>query len=217
MRVLIVLSLVFSALAAHAADTKVSTGTITGVVRLRGVTPKEAAPVVVYVTGFNTEPATPTIRMTQREKAFVPDVLPVTVGQTVEFANEDTIWHNVFSISKARAFDLGMTKRPDVKSITFGKTGMIDVFCNIHPNMVGTILVLPNRAFAVADKDGRYRIRDVPLGDYKIFAWSKRSEVQSKPLSVAGDMSVDWEITQDKVPEQHKDKYGKDYKPQKGY
>jgi plastocyanin len=191
------------------------TGGINGIVKIKGVTVAEAAPVVLYVTGFNEEPDKASARITQRDKKFVPDVMPITVGQTVDFANEDTIWHNVFSISKARAFDLGMTKKPDTKAITFTKTGVIDVYCNIHPEMVGTVLVLPNRAFTVADKDGRYRIQNVPAGDYKMFAWSKRSDVQSKPVTVAaGDtLKVDWEVVQDKVPEKHKDKFGKEYKP----
>ncbi len=189
-------------------------GGINGIVKIRGVTTSESAPVVLYVTGFSDEAEKTAARITQRDKKFVPDVMPVTVGQTVDFANEDTIWHNVFSISKARAFDLGMTKKPDTKAITFTKTGVIDVYCNIHPEMVGTVLVLPNRAFAVADKDGRYRIQNIPPGEYKMFAWSRRSDVQSKPVSVtAGEpLKVDWEIAQDKVPEKHKDKYGKDYK-----
>ncbi len=189
-------------------------GMISGVVRLKGVTPQSAAPVVLYVTGFNEEPDKAPVRMTQKDLAFTPPVLPLTVGATVEFANEDPVWHNVFSISKARAFDLGMTKKPEKKTITFAKTGVIDVFCNIHPQMVGTIIVLPNRAFAVADKDGRYRIANVPAGDYKIFAWSRRSEVQTKPVKVtaSGTTSLDWEIAQDKAPPQHKNKFGQDYK-----
>ncbi len=190
------------------------TGGVSGIVKVKGVTPADAAPVVLYITGFNEEPDKAAVKITQRDKRFVPDVMPVTVGQTVDFANEDVIWHNVFSISKARAFDLGMTKKPDTKAITFTKTGVIDVYCNIHPEMVGTVLVLPNRAFAVADKDGRYRIPSAPPGDYKMFAWSKRSDVQSKPITItAGEtQKLDWEVMQDKVPEKHKDKYGKEYK-----
>jgi len=187
---------------------------ISGVVHLKGVTPSNSAPVVLYVTGFSDEASKATVKMTQKDMAFSPAVLPLTVGATVDFANEDPMWHNVFSISKARAFDLGMTKRPETKSITFAKTGVIDVFCNIHPQMVGTILVLPNRAFAIADKDGRYRIPSVPAGEHRIFAWSRRSEVQQKPVTVtAGEtLSLDWEVTQDKPPPQHKNKFGNDYK-----
>jgi hypothetical protein len=157
--------------------------------------------------------------MTQKDLSFQPALLPLTVGQTVDFSNEDPVWHNVFSISKARAFDLGMTKKPETKSITFSKSGVIDVFCNIHPQMVGTILVLPNRAFAIADKDGRYRIPNVPAGEYKMFAWSRRSEVQSQAITVSAGStaSVDWDVMQDKAPPQHKNKFGNNYTPGKKY
>jgi plastocyanin len=190
--------------------------TVSGIVRIKAATAKDVAPVVVYITGFGEEPEKSTVYMTQRSKTFVPDLLAITANQAVEFSNDDPVWHNVFSISKARTFDLGMTKKPEVKTITFAKTGVIDIFCNIHPQMVGTILVLPNRAFAIADKDGRYRIGNVPEGDYKIFAWSRRSDVQSKAIHVgAAAVSVDWNINQDKVLEPHKDKFGRDYKPGK--
>lgn len=196
-----------------------ATGKITGVVHLKGVTPANAAPVVVYLTGFTEEAPAVVAKMNQKDRAFVPDVLPVTLGQTVEFMNDDIVLHNVFSISKARAFDLGMTKKPEKKQIQFSKTGIIDVYCNIHPQMVGTVLVLPNRAFTVADKEGRYRIENVPPGEYKAYAWSRRSEVASKPVVVkAGEgTSLDWDVTQDKAPEQHKDKYGKEYKDKPKY
>lgn len=177
-------------------------------------TAADNAGIVVYVTGFSEDPPAEHLKMWQRNRLFVPDVLPVTAGQTVDFTNDDVIWHNIFSVSKARAFDLGMTKKPETKAVTFTKTGVIDVYCNIHPQMVSTVLVLPNRAFAVTGSDGKYRIDNLPPGDYKIFAWSRRSDVQQRPLkAVAGPaQTLDWQLAQSATSPAHKDKYGREYK-----
>ena len=198
-------------------------GSITGKVVLRDATggpaTADASGAVVYLVGFSDAPAEASARMVQRHQTFLPGVLPVTVGQTVEFANDDPVWHNVFSVSKARAFDLGMTRKPETKSVTFSKTGVIDVYCNIHPQMVGTILVLPNKAFAVTGKDGKFSIGNVPPGTYKAYVWTRRSEPQNKPVTIEANAvaALDFELLQDKIIEPHKDKHGRDYKPAPKY
>lgn len=173
-----------------------------------------SAGAVVYLVGFTEPPPETPARMVQKNQSFNPPVLPLTLGQTVDFANEDPIWHNVFSVSKARAFDLGMTRKPESKSVTFSKTGVIDVYCNIHPQMVGTLLVLPNRAFSVTNSKGEYAISNVPPGTYKAYVWSRRSDPQNKPVTIEvnAPTTLDFDVVQDKMIEQHKDKHGRDYK-----
>ena len=191
-------------------------GAIRGQVNVKNVDGSAAdnAGIVVYITGFSEDAPSEHLKIWQRNRLFVPDVLPVTAGQTVDFTNDDLIWHNIFSVSKARAFDLGMTKKPETKSVVFGKTGVIDVYCNIHPQMVGTVLVLPNRAFAVSGSDGHYHIDNLPPGDYKVFAWSRRSDVQQRPLKVSAGpaQKIDWQLAQSATSPAHKDKYGREYK-----
>lgn len=194
--------------------------TLSGKVVLKETNGTQSAPAgaVVYLVGFSEAPPEQAAKMVQKNQAFSPPVLPVTVGQTVDFSNEDPMWHNVFSVSKARAFDLGMTKKPETKSVTFSKTGVIDLYCNIHPQMVGTLLVLPNRAFAVTDSQGKYEINNIPPGTYKAYVWSRRSEPSNKPIEIGtSKATLDFEVVQDKVIEQHKDKHGREYKASPKY
>ncbi len=197
------------------------TGHVSGEVTMTAADGTKTNPdrVVVYVTGFTDTAPEQHAQMHQRDRRFVPNLLAVAQGQTVDFANDDVIWHNVFSVSKARSFDLGMTKKPETKSVTFGKTGVIDVYCNIHPSMVGTIIVLPNHAYAIVDSNGHYNIDDIPPGDYKVFAWSRTSEVKQAPLRIeAGKTAtLDFALAQTQVVPDHKDKYGRDYRPEGKY
>jgi len=122
--------------------------------------------------------------ITQRGARFTPGVLPVMVGTTVEWPNRDEIFHNVFSISDAKQFDLGLYKDPEVKRITFDQTGRVDAFCSIHKTMHCVILVLENPFFATADDQGRFRISDVPAGRYKLKAWHERLPSKSQEIVV---------------------------------
>lgn len=168
---------------------------------------------VVYVTGYNESPGPDVYKMDQKNSKFIPDVLPITQGSSVEFSNADLKVHNVFSSSKSATFDLGMSKKNETKKHTFNNTGVIEVYCNIHPEMVGTLLVLPNRAFAMVGKDGSYKIDRVPVGTHSIHLWHRLIEPQGKPLKIeAGkDLQLDWEakITRKLLP--HMDKNGRPY------
>ncbi len=196
-------------------------GAVEGTVRVftRGengqVAPKaDASGVVLYVTGFSQPPPPEMPRISQRNKTFIPDVLPIVVGQSVEFTNEDNLIHNVFSTSKARPFDLGKPRVGDSREIDFGRTGVVDIYCDIHEEMVATILVLPNRAFAVTGADGKFVLRSVPAGRYPLFAWSRRSEpvraeVEVKPGEAT---KVALEVTETKFDTKHFGKYGQAYR-----
>lgn len=191
-------------------------GTIRGKVELLPANP--GSPVVVYVVGFDEQPEgePPTIRQALRR--FEPPVLPIVRGQKVRFENKDLIAHNVFSMSDARAFDLGEGKRGQSGEVQFDKTGIVDIYCNIHPEMAGTILVLPNRRFAATDQNGEYAIQGIPPGKWKVFAWHRLASPQQRTAVVAAGRTTElpWEIKLDKELSSHLNKHGEAYKTKPG-
>ena len=102
--------------------------------------------------------------MDQRDQTFVPHVLAITVGTIVDFPNSDLTFHNVFSLSKTKSFDLGRYSRGQSKSVRFDRPGVVQVFCDIHSHMSAYILVFAHRYFAVTDEAGRFTIAGVPPG-----------------------------------------------------
>jgi plastocyanin len=122
--------------------------------------------------------------MDQRNEAFVPYVLAVLTGTTVDFPNSDRTYHNVFSFSKTKRFDLGRYARGGSKSVRFDRPGVVRVFCDIHSHMSAYILVFGHRYFATTDAEGRYRIDDVPPGTYTVVAWNDGQPRQSRPVRV---------------------------------
>jgi plastocyanin len=108
----------------------------------------------------------------QRNEAFVPYVLAITVGTTVDFPNHDRTYHNVFSLSRPRRFDLGRYPQGESKSLRFDRPGVVRVFCDIHSHMSAFILVFAHRFFATTDAEGRFRLDDVPPGAYTLVAWN---------------------------------------------
>ena len=139
-------------------------------------------------------PSGPTPSIMQKNAIFEPRVLPVQVGTTVEFPNEDDIYHNVFSFSNAKPFDLGLYKN-ESKSITFEEAGRIDVFCAIHKDMSCIILVLDTPWFTVADKKGRYSFRDIPAGSYQLVAWHERLPEHREAVTVLEEDVLTIDIT----------------------
>jgi plastocyanin len=111
--------------------------------------------------------------MDQRNETFVPHVLAITTGTTVSFPNSDRIYHNVFSLSRTRSFDLGRYAVGRSKSVRFDRPGIVRVFCDIHSHMSAFILVFNHPFFALTDTDGRYRIDNVPPGTYSVVAWNE--------------------------------------------
>jgi Carboxypeptidase regulatory-like domain len=127
----------------------------------------------------------------QKSATFSPHVLPVMVGTTVEWPNYDTIYHNVFSISDAKSFDLDLYKgNPPDKRVTFDKPGRVDVFCSIHKDMNCIVLVLENPYFASTDENGNYTIPNVPPGKYKLKAWHERLPAAEREIIVPADGGV---------------------------
>jgi hypothetical protein len=158
---------------------------------------------VVYIDGpLGGKPVPPpavltidTRRITQKGAEFKPHILPVLVGTTVEWPNNDDIYHNVFSMSEAKQFDLDLYKgNPPSKRVTFDKPGRVDVFCSIHASMHCVVLVLENPFFAVTDARGHYSITNVPPGTYQLKAWHERLPVQTRQITVAdtGEVKTDF-------------------------
>lgn len=130
----------------------------------------------------------------QKDGTFTPHIMPILVGTTVEWPNHDQIYHNVFSMSDPKPFDLGLYKHGTVKKVTFEQAGRIDVFCSIHTKMHCIIWVLENPFYATTDSRGGYTISNVPAGTYKLKAWHERLPSQIKEITVpeTGEVTVDF-------------------------
>ena len=129
--------------------------------------------------------------MKQEGKQFVPNVLVVQKGTTVSFPNMDAIFHNVFSVTPDHSFDLGSYPQGDSKSVTMSKPGVVSVYCNMHPQMVGYILVVPNGNYVRAGKDGFFRLTNVPAGKHRIVAWAPNA----KPVGADAEVSDSGVVT----------------------
>lgn len=182
--------------------------------------------VVVFLDELENPPPTSGARrrvvMRQLHKRFIPRELPIQVGTTVEFPNDDAIQHNVFSLSRASPFDLGLYASGESRAVTFSKTGLVKIYCNIHPDMVAFVPVLANRYFTVTDQHGRFAIADLPLGKAILRTWyvgSRRHPQQ--PIHVTEDGIQDRErrpvkefnlkVQEETVSFQHPNKFGQDY------
>jgi plastocyanin len=122
--------------------------------------------------------------MDQHNETFVPHVLAITTGTTVDFPNSDKFYHNVFSLSKIAKFDLGRYAAGHSKAIRFDRPGIVRVFCDIHSHMSAFILVFSHPFFAMTDDDGRFRIENVPPGTYNLVAWNEGTASEPKPVTV---------------------------------
>ncbi|HYR43610.1 MAG TPA: hypothetical protein VER98_11340 [Terriglobia bacterium] len=192
---------------------------ISGRIRFIGRAPGVAAATIVYaeaLDGGRTQ--TGQFKMTQKNKSFVPHVLAIPVGSTIAFPNDDSIFHNVFSLSRPNPFDLGLYRAGTSKDRTFATPATYRVFCNIHPQMSAIILVLPTSYITEADAAGNYRF-DMPPGRYRVIAWSERAEPASVELAVAASAITAPDLSLDEskfVETPHKNKFGEDY-PKSAY
>jgi plastocyanin len=188
-----VLALAVAGLTASLALTKSTNGGVKGRIDITvgGVAKTNKAGAVVYlenVPGAPPKPKNATIR--QREKQFDPPLTIVVKGTTVDFPNEDKIFHNVFSVSRPARFDLGLYKSGTQKSVEMKRPGTVDVYCNIHPEMVAKVKVLDNAFYTITGADGAFTIEGVPEGEYPIVAWlATGDEVKGTVKIQAGKMA----------------------------
>jgi plastocyanin len=134
----------------------------------------ELSNVVVFVKtpASAVQPTRVVIR--QRDEEFVPHLVAVTTGSTVEFPNDDLIFHNVFSLSRTATFDLGRYPRGQTKSRVFPQAGLVKVYCHLHSHMSALVRVFDHPYFAIPDRDGRFTIAGLPPRRYDVVAWHER-------------------------------------------
>ena len=188
---------------------------VAGHVRIAGRSSATATATIVYAEKLDGEtPVRPAHRkLVQKNKTFIPAVLAIPAGSTVDFPNEDPIFHNIFSLSRPEPFDMGLYRAGASKSRVFSEPASYRVFCNIHPQMTAVILVLPTSWIVETDGAGAYRL-DLPPGRYRVSAWSERTQPTSAEVTVsssavaAPDLSLN-EANSVELP--HQNKYGQDY------
>ena len=148
----------------------------------------EARRAVVYLQtapiGAFDQGQPPRVRMDQRSETFVPHLLAVPTGTVVDFPNNDATYHNVFSLSKAKRFDLGRYARGRSKSVRFDTPGIVRVFCDIHSHMSAFVLVFGHPYFATTEPDGRYRIDNIPPGTYTVVAWHEGQIRETRSITI---------------------------------
>jgi plastocyanin len=186
----VILSIIFCA------TTIVGAGTIKGKVTVHGA--RDARDVVVYIDSVSGEFAPPKEHqeIDQKNLTFVPHVLPILVGTTVDFLNSDDVMHNVFSPDKcADKINLGSWPKGETRSHTFNTVDcQAVILCNVHPEMEGWVVVLQNPYFFKTDKDGVYTIENVPAGKYTLKVWNEKLKGESQEVTVPekGEVTVDF-------------------------
>jgi len=176
--------------------------TIRGTVHASGVRSPEG--VVVYIEripGASFAPPKAHAVIEQTRLLFIPHVLPILVGTTVDFHNGEeptdgrAIQHNVFSPPRSGAFNLGTYAHNQSKPVLFDKPGTVTVLCNVHPEMSAYVVVLETPYFAVTDREGAYRITDVPAGDYVVKTWHPSLRQDSRSVFLTGETVVDFRLS----------------------
>ncbi len=174
---------------AFGADGSGKAGTVKGTITIGG---SPASDVVVSVKGLPNESLKSKISnieseravIDQRDKKFIPRVLPVRVGTTVNFPNNDDAWHNVFSTSEAKKFDLGLYPPGKTRNVTFDKPGVARILCNVHPHMEAYIVVNGHPYFTLSDSRGNYRLGAVPVGRYRLEFWHPELGTRVEPFNM---------------------------------
>ena len=198
-------------------------GTVQGrvaVLEKDGRTAQDTDAAVVWVEGPKLRTRSTGATVTMKDKAFVPRVSVVSVGARVDFPNQDSIFHNVFSVSGANRFDLELYKKPKSAFKVFEEPGVVRIYCNIHPQMSGFVLVRDNPFWARVSADGSFAIPGVPAGSWLVKAWHERSGESAQTVQVEEAAAVEVAFSLDaskykRAP--HKNKFGKDYEAGEKY
>jgi plastocyanin len=183
------------------------------------------ADTVVWLTNVHAkETVSPgsTVRLLQKDKRFKPHVLVVTVGTAIEFPNQDPFFHDVFSIYHGKPFDLGLYESGAVRKVRFTQVGVSYIFCNIHPDMSAEVIALATPHFALTARDGSFQIPNVPAGVYRMEIWHElatQAELNSLSheveITAADNTLATMTIHASAAHDEHKNKYGEAYTPDK--
>lgn len=187
------------------------------VVLLRGVTRLPGADSVAWLEDMQaTGPTTDQVKIAQRKKQFEPRVSIVSVGSSVDFPNFDRVFHNVFSLSAPRSFDLGLYRKGKSKSVRFDQPGLVQVYCNIHPHMAAYLMVVDSDRYSTADAAGVVRLRRIPAGRQTVKGWNVRGGMWTRRVTVrparTTTVTVELDVSSWRQAS-HLNKYGKEYPP----
>lgn len=157
--------------------------------------PKDILVYIDKIEGGEFTPHEKPEKMDQLNLIFIPRVLPVLLGTTVEFHNDDDLKHNAFGVG-ADDFDLGVWTKGIVKTYTFNKLGDVAILCNVHPEMEAYIVVLQNPYFALTDEKGNYKIENIPAGSYSLKTWHDRLRPVKESVEVpeVDEITVDFNL-----------------------
>jgi plastocyanin len=180
---------------------------------LRGVAVQDSAPNRQRISQFErvavwlesdrrsaVEPVAAT--MQQRNRRFEPELLVIPAGSTVDFPNLDFMFHNIFSLSRTQAFDLGYYPKGQSRKVTFPRPGVVQVYCHVHSNMYAAIVVTSSRWSGKPDRDGAFAWPDVPPGKYRLMVWQRFGGLYRKDLEVPAAGGVNVAMT---IPEEDRD------------
>ncbi len=212
MHTILTVTITFFAFALFDFPANAFAGEISGTIKAKGL--RTPANVLVYLTKapeVTMDLSTTKFVMDQQNLEFFPHILPVLVGSTVHFPNNDKVDHNVFSMSRTKKFNLGSYKPGESKTVVFDKPGIVEMRCDVHAEMAAYILVLKNPYFAVSDKTGRFKIPDVTYlkqvgltgvnnlsaGKYFVKTWHEKLKTQKKAVTVPenGEIAIQLDLT----------------------
>ncbi len=162
----------------------VTSGTVSGTVTARGV--RDARDVVVYLEQVEGEFQAPKEKplVDQKNLVFIPHVLPILIGTTVQFINSDDVKHNIFCPSKTMKFNLGTYSKGVTREVTFDKLGKATLLCNVHAEMSAYVYVLQNPFYALTGPDGAFTIGNIPAGSYTVKTWHEKLKEQEQKVTV---------------------------------
>ncbi len=185
--------------------------TLTGKVNIKNGA-KSCDQVVVFLEKGKKEKKSVRHQMSSENKSFNPKLLAIKIGDKVGFPNKDMIQHNVFSLSRAKKFDLGLYGNGKGEEIEFRKKGLVKVYCNIHSDMIANILIFEHSSFSRLDENCVYKIKNVDKGKNTINIWYAYGNGISKEISISKDTNLNLTLERSKKRiKPHKNKYGKNY------
>lgn len=172
---------------------------------------------VVWIPGVNVPAPAQTAAaatVTSRGKRFDPRIIAVAAGSRVSFPNVDSIYHNAFSLTPGNAFDMGLYRKGASRDVVLKNPGIVHVYCNIHPDMAASVVVVEGNAFAVVQADGSFRIAGIPPGRREVHIWSDVAGEQVTTMTFEGGQTAEWNPALDASRYQrasHTNKHGKAY------